>query len=591
MALRALRLSVFSLALSGLLGCGGDDSTSGSGTSTTSTTDSTSSTTVEPVPACERPTTWTPPPACGSKSVTLSTLVAGEGSPEFDAALADKALRLDRQFHALNGFATGMNADSTVPVDATVARDRIAEFLTMDDGWDFEAYSGVPVTDVLATWGQSPGAYAGPGAAADAFRYGVLRDTGADCDAIETAKQHVLADLESLHIAVAITGVPGVIARGIAKKGLGGDGEAETTPLFDASGSPLPPEKNNGTWREDNSGLYPDHLWIDSCSRDMLIGWAVGYAGIWEVIRLDPAFPDDLKTRMQADAESVVRSLMVVGDKGYDLEIHDADGRLTLFAYLNENAIDTGYLPGAENGSLALMALGIVAALNYVAEEPDVDEYLYGQLVRDRKLPEMARDNMIGLSLGTKSNYSNYNMAFDAGWLAHRYMCGDEARKPARDVLREALSTAVYARPGDERQPDEQGQSFYDLVYVATSGGALPGEAASTVDDAAVSRALSTLVEFPDAPFWEEPRPNCDDQEIASGDCTAVDGTPIHVLGYVGRNDALVAEKPLPMRIRPPSNYFWRTDPYLVNGDADGSRLLPSADFRMAYWMGRWIRR
>ena len=45
------------------------------------------------------------------------------------------------------------------------------------------------------------------------------------------------------------------------------------------------------------------------------------------------------------------------------------------------------------------------------------------------------------------------------------------------------------------------------------------------------------------------------------------------------------------MKTRTPSNYFWRTDPYLVNGDGDGSRLLPSNDLRFTYWLGRWVRR
>ena len=46
------------------------------------------------------------------------------------------------------------------------------------------------------------------------------------------------------------------------------------------------------------------------------------------------------------------------------------------------------------------------------------------------------------------------------------------------------------------------------------------------------------------------------------------------------------------MAIRPPSNYFWRSNPYEVNsGGGGGSLLLPGVDFRLAYWMGRWAER
>jgi hypothetical protein len=32
-------------------------------------------------------------------------------------------------------------------------------------------------------------------------------------------------------------------------------------------------------------------------------------------------------------------------------------------------------------------------------------------------------------------------------------------------------------------------------------------------------------------------------------------------------------------------------DPYPVNGESGGSRLPPAVDFRLACWLGRWVRR
>jgi hypothetical protein len=594
---RFASLASLSLALLAVAhGCGGGgQAATGGGTSSSSSATSSSSGgagggDAGPPPAvCTHPTAWTPPPACGSNAYGWHSLIAEPSSPSFDAALAAKVERIDRQHHAFNAFATGLNADVAVPPTSTMARQLIGDFLQNTGGWDFQAYAMTSVPSVVeGGWQQSAGAYAGPGAAADAFRYGTLRDQGADCAAIDLARKHVIADLDALHVATAITGIPGGIARGIARKDLAGDGMATTTPLFDSMGNPLPAKKNNGTWREDNSGgQFADYIWIDSCSRDMLVGWAIGYAGVWEVIRLDPSFDDALKKRLQADAAAIVHALMKVGDQGYDLEIKDPDGRVTMFGYLNENAIDTSYLPGAQNGFQALMALGIVGAFGYVAELPDIDGYVYDQLIGQRKLDTMARDNLIGVDQGTMSNYSNYNMAFDAGWLAHRYLCQDAPRA----VVRTAVETSLYARPGKTRQPAEQKMTMYDFTYVTAHGGATPEQPLGTVDEDAVTRGLETMQQFPDAPFWEVGVTNCDDAEIAASLCTANDGTTLHLLGYVGRGGTLVSAEPVPMKTRPPSNYFWRTDPYLVNGGGDGTRLLPANDLRFTYWMGRWVRR
>lgn len=111
------------------------------------------------------------------------------------------------------------------------------------------------------------------------------------------------------------------------------------------------------------------------------------------------------------------------------------------------------------------------------------------------------------------------------------------------------------------------------------------------VDGPAIERALATLREFKDAPTWQLPVTNCTEAEIAAGSCVTPTGETLVILGYVGRNDGLMAAEPLPMRIRPPSNYYWRSSPFAVNGENVGSAMAPSVDFRYAYWLGRWVRR
>lgn len=525
-------------------------------------------------------------PKCGSGGYDGKYLLPGPAEDGYDEDLALKARRYDRQFRVFNAAPMALSVDATAPVDDEESRALIERFVNEDDGWDFEEFSGgKSIHDVVGGWQKAAGLYAGMGICADAFRYAVLRDQGADCAEIEIARDHLLADMDALHIAFTIGGNPGVVARSLLKKDLPGDAQGiETTPLFDEDGNPLPAEKNNGEWREDQSGLYPDYVWEDSISRDMMLGWAAASAVVMEVTKADPAFPSGKRERIAADSAAVLHELMIVRESGYDLEFPDADGRTTFHGYLNENNLDGNYLKHLENGFYATMALGIVAAYVYASGDKEAEKYLYEKLVKERKLAWLAAEKMKFVDMGEVSNFSNYNMAFTSIWLALRYI----KDKEALDDLGKALGAQLYNAPGRGRQPIEMKQSLFDLIYTAGKiGGSAFGAPAGEPDEGAVSRAVETMKEFPVAPFWEVSRANCDEQEIASLQCTGDDGTGIKLLGYVGRNGDLIAEKPIPMRIRPPSNYFWRSNPYMPNGGGSGERLLPGVDFRVAYWLGR----
>lgn len=528
---------------------------------------------------------WTQPPACGTATARAS-LLPGPADAGHDAALATKARRMDRVFHAAVAWGTGVNAEVNIAADHP-GRETIQRWLDEDEGYDLESWSGQPMTELVDGWTKAAGAYAGAGVAADAFRYGALRDEGADCAEIEVARDQLHRSLAGLHRAVAITGVPGVIARGYARNDLPGGESIETVPLFDDNGDPLPEEKTNGTWRDDNSGLYPDYVWEDSCSRDQLIGWAIGFGAAWEVIAADPTIDGAAKDALQADAVALARGLMVVGAEGYDLEIPDADGRVTYHGYMNEQSVDRYYLPGAENGQNALLAIGIIGALAAASGDPDASDYLDEELLGERGLADMAVRTSGLIDFGPSSNYSGYNMGFAGGWLAQRMVCDESARTH----LRAAVDTSQYERPGRERQPAEQSQALYHIAALqARLGGGAWSDPDGDFDATVLERTLVVLDEFPEAPFFTDVTENCDAGEIESGLCEAADGTVLHLLGPVGWNDALVAEEPVPMRLRPHSNYFWRSNPYEVNGGSVG-QLYGGVDFRFVYWMGRWVRR
>jgi len=530
-------------------------------------------------------------------------LIPGPCEAGYDADLDAKARRYDRTWTLFNASVFGVNTDVGVAAANAEDRELVNTFIREMDGWEaeFEAFAGKKPADVITSFHKVAGLYGGVGIVADAYRYGVLRDQGYPAAQVDQARGQLLRALETLHMATAITGGEGVVCRGLALKDWG----YETTPLFDEDGVPLPYEKNNGTWREDNSGLYPDVIWEDSVSRDMLIGWAAAYGAAWEVIRDDDTIPADAKATLQADAKALGRALMVVGESGYDLEVPDADGRITLHGWLNEHNLDgTFYSDQMENGFHAVMALGVVGSYAYAAEDPELTTWFEEELVIARELPRIVKEHVNELTdFGYGSNFSNYNMAFTGFWLAMRYVQDPDARL----LLREGLKGSLYDRPGEDFQPADHGYSLYDFTFVT---GWADGSAYHPMTTEPLSVALEsgmdTLRKFAEPPYWNVEVINCpafeactceDSQcscppEATAEPCVASDGeTLLTPLGCKGWKCSIVVDAAIPWELQRPSNYHWRSSPHDANGGGDGSGLLPGVDFRFAYWIGRWAQR
>ena len=136
-------------------------------------------------------------------------LIPGPAEEGYDEDLAQVARRRERQFQVLHALPTGLNCEISIGVERQSERQAIENWLTQDEGWDFEAHSGMAVTDAVDGWWKVAGAYAGAGIAADAFRYGVLRDQCYPDEEVVRARAFILRDLEALHLASAITGLDG----------------------------------------------------------------------------------------------------------------------------------------------------------------------------------------------------------------------------------------------------------------------------------------------------------------------------------------------------------------------------------------------
>jgi hypothetical protein len=520
------------------------------------------------------------------------TLIPAPCQTGYDSQLEALATDYERSFHALSAATMDVWTDISVP--DTASRTLVESFLQPGGGWDFQAATGQPVTSVVTAWHKTAGLYGGVGIAADAYRYGVLRDQGYPSAEVDRARGFLLAALDKLHMAVAITGTPGAIARGFLRTDMPAN-LPTTTPLFDPGGQPLPAEKNNGTWREDNSGgSYPDYIWEDSCSRDQYIGWVAGMGAAWEVIQSDASVPQLTKQRLQQDALALGQGLKTKRPSGFDLEIIDADGRTTYHGYLHENAFDRVYVPNpwVKNGVNAVMALGIVATLVYVSGDPALQTYLDQELIAKRELHKVIKGQLL-VDAGPKSNYSGYNMAFMGAWLATRYL--DPAAQAATvSDARAGLKNKLYSNPQGPTKPQPDGwkQSLFDLIYAAGMAQASAhGTTQGSVDATALANALDTLGSFPAPPFWSKTVENCDPGELSAFLCTAVDGTTTFVINPVNdRGDHPQSLTPVPFELRPPSNYDWRSNPFRVNGGSPGI-MISGVDFRFAYWLGRWVRR
>jgi hypothetical protein len=434
------------------------------------------------------------------------------------------------------------------------------------------------------------GMFGGVHAAGDAFRYAVLRDSGAPASEVDEARAVLLGAMEGLHWMTQITGEPGLLARGIMRvtpeagdPPLPGTIPA-TVPLFDASGDPQPAEKSP-TWREDLSGELPFLIWIDDCSKDQIDGYVFALGAIYDVVAMDDTIPRDAVDRLVEDARAIGTKLMerveVVRGTFVDLVIQDADGRPTSFHDLSgEEIAPFVVLPGggAFNGFNAWMALGIMRTLYHITGDETLGRFYYEELVGRRDYLRVVEESIAVMYFGEETNYSNVNMAFVAAWGVLRYETDETVAARARFLLESHL----YA-PGRDREARGLGQAFFDFMFAGFREGLRPP------GQTAVAEGTENLRQFPSPPYWNPDVENCDDGEIAAGSCTAIDGTTTIALATDrGRGGSVVAAEPLPMRLRPPSNFEWRSDPHSVNGGG-GNRLNPGGDFHAAYWMGRFL--
>lgn len=513
-----------------------------------------------------------------------------------------------RQFYEINARPMGLSLDSRAMDEehTQVVRDWLAD----PDSGDLETFAGEHPYEWLGTYGEfgDLGMFAGVAIAATAFEYMALKRDGADAERLALARDRAVRAARSWHVSYVVTGGGGVVARGI-RRIVPEDpsdppiplDQRELVPLADEDGNPLPFPKNNGVYREDNSGgVLPEGTWVwkDACSKDQLVGQIFALVLLYDALVDDPDVPADVITDMREDATLVGHMLMeewdvqtgIAKDFGesffgtgvYDLVIRDADGRPTYFHDVNPHALERLYLDKDDvefNTFNLLMAIGIVSGLHHVSGDDAIEAYLYETMLAERSYLDMvnrtaAEGALDALYAGTQTNYSNVNMIATALWLGLYTQSDPAVRAELDSYLRDR-----WWSPEDEPQAASRSlMPFYSAVFLALAGDDLPGLRDETRD---------LLLAFDLGPYENPARFNCDEDELAADECLAVDGTTTLTIIGTDRKGKPVSGVALHPSIRAPSNFDARSNPFRVNGGG-GLRFNPGGDLLASYWILRW---
>ncbi|HUT55042.1 MAG TPA: hypothetical protein VM658_16755 [bacterium] len=557
----------------------------------------------------------------------VGTVIPGPGMPGYDAELEARMDLYYRQFTIFNGAAYGVG-QATVSVangnddDKEIVNRYFNQYPAIKSFKAFCAGDSLcqGKYNALLTNPQDPaskgifgsvldlsGLHGGTAMVGEITRYAVLRDEGYPEAMVEEARARVIHQLEVLDVANAISGVPGVLAYNLRRK--------DYEPAWDG-GVPLPPvppppnATKDHTWREDNSvghRFIAEWAWSDSMSGDQVDGWLLAMGVAWDVIRDDPAIPRKYRDMLVVHARNFAHKMMEVAPEfGVDMVLRDADGKLTKNCDVNPRILvldgcwSAGVFDEPVNPFSAIMGLGFIRVCYHITGDEDIRDFYYQELIGKRKWHLFLRDSTLPISdLGYATNYSGINMAFIAFYNAIRY----ETDPAVRKVLQEAMDR-LWDNGKDHRQPKDINQTFFDVIYSGLrSGGNLPGE---------VAQGLDTLKQWPyPPPFWAESVINCDGDELAQGECLAVDNhtiielpskhDPSLIQSYLtpdlcgedhglGHNSDIVAEYVIPRRLRGPSNNDWRSNPFKVNQCGNPYTLEAVPDIIGAYWLGRFLK-
>lgn len=500
-------------------------------------------------------------------------------------AAEDLAKGYERQQDTFARSENGMNLDAFIKESD---RQLITDFFAQSEEW--QTFAGKHVFESLESFDEhgDMGNFSGIASVGLAARLMVLKRDGAPPAEIGRARDACVRAARTWHVFGAIAG-PGTIARGVRRiTPLAGEPALpgttpELVPLKDAGGNALPTKKGEA-WRAPIAVGFDGWIWRDDSSKDQVSGYALAVTWLWEALHDDADAPKDVVDTMAADLVRFAKVLMtpIPEKEGIDLIVRDADGRLTSFGDLNSRIL-SGTAGGVfaedsalQNGFNAALAMGIIRGAVHVSGDKTLEKYFYEELVGRRQYPKHAVATASFMYTGESTNFSNVNMLAIAIATLGRI----ETDTTVRGQLHELIEK--FWDNGSSRCASRVAQPWYDVLVAGF------GKSAKTeVPD----RMAAALGAYSPAPTFQRERINCDDGEIAAKSCLAIDGTTtIALASGKGHGGGVVAQSPVPISVRPDSNFLWRSDPHEINGGG-GNRLNPRGDWLAAYWLGRLLDR
>jgi hypothetical protein len=530
--------------------------------------------------------------AGGLASILVATpahaapVIASPGDPAFNAALSELAAGYQLQQDTFAALEFGLSLDvDFVPSEVPTVQAFFAQSATTD----FQTFAGMTPFEVVEAFNEYEdiGNFAGIASVGVAARLMALKAQGGSAGEITAARTAAVLAAQAWHIYASIGG-PGIVARGIRRTtpldpttGPLPGTLPTLTPLADAKGNPLPNPKV-AVWRAPVAPGYDGWIWLDDTSKDQVSGYSLAAAWLWDALvddpMVDPAVPQALASDLVAFAKALMKPAPEYDD--IDLCIRDADGRLTEFHDLNPRQITPTSVTSAtsplQNGFNAAMALGVIGAAYHVSGDPVVGRYYSDELVGKRGYPGLMADAR-AIYLGPSTDYSNVNMLAISFGLLGRF----ETDLKLRARFAASVESTFWSVEANYDAFSVQ-QAWYDVVY---------GGVSAHPTSAIRQRVAGNLGGFPTPPAFNVDRVNCSPAAIDAGVCVGIDGKTMLTLVPSGMAPAgaVVATKPLPMSIRPYSDFLWRSDPHDVNGTGLTNLLDPGGDFLAAYWLGRLI--
>ncbi len=281
-----------------------------------------------------------------------------------------------------------------------------------------------------------------------------------------------------------------------------------------------------------------ERYWVKGdVSKDQYCGVTFGYATAYDLL------PNgDTRDAIREDLGEIARFL----DRN-DLTIRDSAGRPTTYSGLE------AWLGPVPLGPNALIALAVFKSASRATGDAALDSR-YQRLVKERypEAAEYAKFQAFG-----KTNHSNDLMSMVSFYTVLRLETDSNVREPLCSGL-ERMWTAVR----------NEHNALFTSIRCALLG----------ADLAALADAVDTLNRFPETKRVY-PVDNWGREDIPLSPFTNRKGNP----------KAAVA---LPIEQRPMSSFYWKSDPYELQGDldADGDQEYAGVDYLLAYWMSRYHR-